>query len=182
MTQSSTPEQTPAIEPGAVRRWYVVNTQATREHVAAAHLQRQGYRVFLPSTWRTIRHARKVTTVKAGYFPGYLFVSLDLDRDRWRPIEGTVGVLRIIKGADRPLAAPEGLVETLLEATGPDGVLNLADPVTRPGQNVRITRGPFADQLAVVERSSGEDRVRVLLSVLGQRTPVEIVRGDLAVA
>ncbi len=39
----------------------------------------------------------------------------------------------------------------LLEATGPDGVLNLADPVTKPGQNVRITRGLFADQLALVE-------------------------------
>ena len=138
-------------------RWYVVNTQATREHVAAAHLRRQGYDVFLPSTWRTIRHARKVTTVKSGYFPGYLFVSMDLARDRWRPIEGTVGVLRIIKGAERPLATPTGLVEMLLTATGPDGVLSLADPVTKPGQNVRITRGPFADQLAVVERSSGEE-------------------------
>ncbi len=120
--------------------------------------------------------------MKSGYFPGYLFVSMDLDRDRWRPIEGTVGVLRIIKGADRPLPVPAGLVEMLLSATGPDGVLSLADPVTKPGQEVRITRGPFADQLAVVERSSGEDRVRVLLSVLGQRAPVEIVRHDLAVS
>lgn len=182
MTPSTGPLPPPANEPGAARRWYVVNTQATREHVAAAHLQRQGYKVFLPSTWRTIRHARKVTTVKSGYFPGYLFVALDLDVDRWRPIESTVGVLRIIKGMDRPLPAPEGLVEMLVSATGPDGVLSLVDPVTRPGQEVRITRGPFADQLAVVERSSGEDRVRVLLSVLGQRAPVEIVRHDLAVA
>ncbi len=182
MTESSAPVETSASAPPATRRWYVVNTQATREHVAAAHLQRQGYLVFLPSTWRTVRHARKVRTVKASYFPGYLFVGLDLEFDRWRPIESTVGVLRIIKGADRPLAAPAGLVEALLEGTGPDGVLNLADPVTRPGQSVRITRGPFADQLAIVERSSGEDRVRVLLSVLGQQAPVEIVRHDLAVA
>ena len=180
--QSPEPVPAPANEPAPVKRWYVVNTQATREHVAATQLQRQGYKVFLPSTWRTVRHARKVTTVKAGYFPGYLFVALDLDLDRWRPIEGTVGVLRIIKGGDRPMAAPVGLVETLLAATGPDGVMDLADPVTRPGQAVRITRGPFADQLAVVERSSGEDRVRVLLSVLGQQAPVDIERYDLAVA
>jgi transcription antitermination factor NusG len=58
-------------------------------------------------------------------------------------------------------------------------VLNLVYPVTKPGQEVRITRGPSADQLAVVERSSGEDRVRVLLSVLAQRAPAEIVRHDL---
>jgi transcriptional antiterminator RfaH len=160
----------------------VVNTQATREHVVTAHLRRPGYRVFLPSTWRTIRHARKVTTVKSGYLPGRLFVALDLDVDRWRPIGGTAGVLRIFKDTQRPLAAPAGLVETLLQTTGPDGVLNLVDPVTRPGQEVRITRGPFADQLTVVERSSGEDRVRVLLSVPGERAPMAIVRHDLALA
>ena len=159
----------------------MVNTQATRETVAAAHLQRQGYQIFLPSTWRTIRHARKVTIVKAGYFPGYLFVALDLDLDRWRPIEGTVGVLRIIKGGVRPIAAPVGLVEALLAATGPDGVMELADPMTKPGQTVCITRGPLADQLAVVERSSGEDRVRVLLSFLGQQVRVNIERYALVV-
>lgn len=182
VTMSTVQVPHPANETGAYRRWYVVNTQAKRELVAANNLRRQNYEVFLPCTWRTVRHARKVTSVKAGYFPGYLFVLLDLDLDRWRPIESTVGVLRIIKGGDRPLATPDGLIQALLAATGPDGVLDLADPVTRPGQSVRITRGPFADQLAIVERSSGEDRVRVLLSVLGQQAPVDIVRYDLAVA
>jgi hypothetical protein len=106
-----------------------------------------------------------MTTMKSGYFLGYLFVSMDPSRDRWRPKEGTVGVLRITKGAERPLAAPAGLVEGLLEATVPDGVLSLDDPVTEPRKSVRITRGQVVDQLAMVERSSGEDRVRVLLSV-----------------
>ena len=179
---STAPVPNPAVDPDACSRWFVVNTQARREHVAAANLKRQGYEVFLPVTWRSIRHARKVTTVKAGYFPGYLFVSLDLNLDRWRPIESTVGVLRIIKNGNRPLAAPVGLIETLLSSTGPNGVLNLDDPLIRPGQNVRVTRGPFADQLAIVERSSGEDRVRVLLAVLGQQAPVDISRCDLAVA
>lgn len=162
-------------------RWYLVNAQTGRELIAVEHLKRQGYRPFLPTTWRTIRHARKIRNERAAYFPGYLFVPLDLSRDRWRSIDGTIGVLRIVKANGTPSAAPNGLVETLLDATGKDGVLELAGGVLREGQSVRIIRGPFADQLATVEAMSGADRVRVLLSIMNQRVPVALTRADLAI-
>ncbi|MBP6689806.1 MAG: hypothetical protein KA153_07430, partial [Hyphomonadaceae bacterium] len=97
-----------AIAPAAtaIERWFLVNTQSGREQLASLHLARQGYRPFVPSSWRSIRHARKIRTVRAAYFPGYLFVPLDLERDRWRPIDGTVGVLRIVKASGRPQPAP----------------------------------------------------------------------------
>src|ERR1051326_1035679 len=62
-------------------RWYAVNCLSNREFLAAAHLKNQGFQTFLPCRRQTRRHARKFDTVLRPFFPGYLFVLLDLDRD-----------------------------------------------------------------------------------------------------
>lgn len=159
--------------------WYVVNTQARRESVASDNLRRQGYEVFLPVLSKTVRHARSVRLALEAYFPGYLFVRLDMASQRWRPIESSVGVLRLIKAGTRPTPAPVGLVESLIERSGPEGLLRLEPEELQPGQVVRITKGPFADSLAVVDRASGAERVRVLLTLLGQATAVSLARQDV---
>jgi transcriptional antiterminator RfaH len=157
----------------------VVNTQARKERIAADNLRRQGYEVFLPVLSKTVRHARSVRLAFEAYFPGYLFVRFDLASQRWRPIESSVGVLRLIKAGNRPTPAPVGLVETLIERSGPDGLLRLEPEGLQPGQVVRITTGPFADSLAIVDRASGVERVRVLLTLLGQATAVSLARQDV---
>ncbi len=157
------------------RRWYAVQTKTGQEALADLNLRRQRYETFLPCTYRTIRHARQIRTVRSAFFPGYLFTALDIEFDRWRSIDGTIGVLRLIKAEDRPLAAPPDLVETLIAATTKDGALDLAGAL-EPGAQVRVISGPFADQLAVVERMSGADRVRVLLSMMNQSIPVDVPR------
>lgn len=163
------------------RRWYLVHTQAGRELLAEQHLRRQGYKTFLPSTWRSIRHARQIRTERCAYFPGYLFVTLDLERDCWRPIDGTICVIQIIKASGRPLAAPAGLVDTLMALVDTDGALRRVDAqALGEGDMVRLIRGPFADQLARVERAEGRERVRILLAMMGQNVPVEVSRHDLA--
>lgn len=164
----------------AVKRWYAVHTKLGSEESAAAHLGRQDFEVFLPRSLRTTRRARKISTAAAPFFPGYLFVRLDLDAQRWRSIDGTFGVKGLIKAHDRPLAAPESVIEALIAATGEGGVLDLACGIA-PGARVRVIGGPFADQFAVVERMSGADRVRVLLSLMNRPVPLEIGRRALAV-
>jgi len=167
----------------AGERWFLVNAQTGRERLAGAHLKRQGYRPFIPSIWRSIRHARKIRTVLSAYFPGYLFVPLDLSRERWRPIDGTVGVVRIVKSGARPQPAPAGLVETFLKMTKADGSLDFASAALKCGQSVRLIRGPFAEQCAIVESLeslSGRDRVLVLLSMMNQTVRVDVARQNLA--
>src|SRR5258706_16252721 len=76
-------------------RWYAVNCLSNREFLASSQLRNQGFRTFLPRRLTTRRHARKFDTVMRPLFPGYLFVQLDLSRDRWRSINGTLGVVRL---------------------------------------------------------------------------------------
>src|SRR5262245_32931993 len=71
-------------------RSFLVRTHAKCEKKAQGHLVAQSFRIFLPQIQKTIRHARKLTTVQAPLFPGYLFIALDLDRDRWLSVRSTV--------------------------------------------------------------------------------------------
>jgi hypothetical protein len=61
-----------------------------------------------------MRHARQVSVVRAPIFPCYLF-AIELERDRWRSVDTTVGVARLITADDRPLAVPHRNVETLIQ-------------------------------------------------------------------
>ncbi len=80
-------------------RWFVVRTQPHREAQAERQLANQDYRIFLPRFRKSRRHARKFEIVSAPLFPGYLFVILDLTRDRWRSVNGTHGVDRLLTRA-----------------------------------------------------------------------------------
>jgi transcriptional antiterminator RfaH len=158
------------IQHGAVftlcgeERWFAVRTQPHREAKAEQQLTNQNYRVFLPRFLKSRRHARKFETIWAPLFPGYLFIILDLTRDRWRSVNGTFGVDRILTRAGTPEPVPHGLVEQLLSAANP---LDLKE-----GQTVRVTAGPFADLLGRLATLDDSGRVRVLLNLLGGEVPV----------
>ncbi len=154
-------------------RWYVVHTQPHRESRAQAHLTAQGFRAFLPRHRKTVRHARKLKTVSAPLFPCYLFVVLDLGRDRWRSVNGTFGVLRLVAGDESPIPVPAGVVASMVAKCGSDGHLNLGRSL-EVGDRVRVLSGPFADLIGELTRIDGAERVRVLLRLLGSEIPVSI--------
>jgi transcriptional antiterminator RfaH len=85
------------------------------------HLSRQGFRSFLPRYLKTVRHARKLRTVNAPIFPRYLFVALNLERDRWRSVNGTTGITNLFMAHDRPVPVPDGIVETLIRSADKSG-------------------------------------------------------------
>jgi transcription elongation factor/antiterminator RfaH len=164
----------PRIGPlNAARRWYLVHTQAGREAIAQINLRRQGYQTFLPIGLRTTRHARKLRTAEAAYFPGYLFVSIDLATQGWRPINGTLGVIRLFATDASPTPVPTGVVEQLIDLADSSGLLAGA-PSFAPGDPVRLIAGPFADTLGVVQGQSGHERVRVLLAIMGGEIVMEV--------
>jgi transcriptional antiterminator RfaH len=162
------------------RRWYLVRAILGRELVAEQHLRRQGFSAFLPKQHKTIKHARRLRVALAAFFPGYLFVELDLAADRWRSVNGTVGVAQLVGRGERPAPVPRGVVEALIEAADASDVLT--GPPLRTGQKVRIIAGAFADQLAIIDRLDDAGRVRVLLDIVGRQAPVELRKEYLAEA
>lgn len=151
-------------------RWYAVQCLSHREVAASAHLQNQQYQAFLPRRRKIRRHARKADTVLVPFFPGYLFVSLDLTRDRWRSVNGTYGVASLVMRGECPAPVPVGVVESLQQSCDELSVVQW-QPDLKPGQAVRILAGPLVDVVGELERLDGAGRVRVLLEIMGARVP-----------
>jgi transcription elongation factor/antiterminator RfaH len=159
--------------------WYVVNTLPHQELRAETNLRRQGYRAWLPSIERSRRHARRIDTVTAPLFPGYLFVELDLDRESWGSINGTFGVRRLIAQRERPAPVPPGFVAALRETLDKKGLVTVPQAL-RPGQNVRLIAGPFVDCIGKLLYLATRDRVALLLSILGQEVSTLVSRRIIA--
>jgi transcription antitermination factor NusG len=162
-------------------RWYVVQSLASHEAGAKLHLEAQGFRTFLPQIVKTVRHARKLRTVRAPVFPGYQFIILDLARDRWRSVNGTVRVTGMIMGQERPIPVPHGVVERLIDYLDDKGVCRF-DRDLVDGQSVRVTTGPFAEAIGTLMQCDNKGRVRVLLDIMGGKVPVALDRSSLTAA
>ncbi len=158
-------------------RWYVVHTQPRAEEKACWHLANQGFECFLPRVAGIKRHARRVRPVLAPLFPRYLFARFDLDATRWRAINGTRGVVGLLTSGAHPLAVPPGAVESLLVKSDSRGTVPLAAiGVFTKGHNVRIKSGTFAGQTGLITEilPEGRDRVRILLTLLGAQTELQV--------
>ena len=162
-------------------RWFLVHTLPRSETQAQMHLAWQGFSTHVPLVLKTVRHARKLRTVRAPMFPRYLFVILDLGRDRWLSIRSTVGVSSLFICGDRPIPVPVGIVEAIIERTDESNLTRLDDGLAT-GQPVRILTGPFADLVGTLERLDEAGRVRVLLDMMGTAVPVALHRSALSPA
>jgi transcription antitermination factor NusG len=162
-------------------RWYVARVHPHRESTAQLNLDRLGFRSFAPRTRRTVRHARKLRNVLAPLFPGYVFLILDLSRDRWRSVNSTFGVASLIMGAEQPIPVPCGIVEALVSATEASGLVRL-DSDLEIGQTVRILSGPFAEALCRLVHLDDRGRVRVLLEFMGAEVTAQLDRACVAPA
>lgn len=155
-------------------RWYVVNTLPHQEERAELNLRRQGYRPWLPRVLRSRRHAQRFDQVRTALFPGYLFLPLDLEHQRWRPVMGTFGVRQIICFNERPAPVPEGFVEALQGCADDQGMVSAPQDQMRPGAFVRVLRGPFVDHVGTLVGLDHHRRVSLLLNVLGREVATSV--------
>lgn len=158
-------------------RWYAVLTRPHSEQLAARHLVFQGFKTYLPLRLRTVRHARRCVTKRSAYFSRYLFLSLNVQRQRWRSVNATIGVNGVVMCGASPLPIMPGVVETLLSATDEAGILR-PDSLA-PGQKVRVTDGAFLDQLGVLDRMDEDGAVRILLEIMSRQVPVYLRRDQI---
>jgi len=159
--------------PGNSARWYVVQTQPNAERRALAHLTRQGFTAYLPRYRKRRRHARRTEIVLAPLFPRYLFVSIDMTAQRWRSIQSTVGVSRLVCNGDEPAPVPEAVLGALRARESADGVIEIdTQPRFARGDKVRVLDGAFGDCLGLYDGMTDGERVAILLDLLGRKVRV----------
>jgi transcriptional antiterminator RfaH len=165
--------------PRLAQPWFVVQLKPNADAIAKRNLLRQGIQCFAPFEEVTLRKARKLVQVRKALFPGYLFASFDQDVVRWRAVNSTMGVCKLVSFAEnQPAQVPLGMISSLMRRCDPSGKL-LPPRFLQSGEAVRVTNGPFADFIGTVEQIAPNQRIWVLLDILGKNTRVAIRSADL---
>ena len=156
--------------------WFLAQLKPNSHRIAERNLDRQGFRTFLPLHEETTRLRGKFTVQMRPLFPGYLFVALDLLQGRWRAVNSTYGITRIVSLGKEPTPVPLDLVSQLMLRCDHEGKL-LPPRLLTPGDEVTVTKGPFANVIATIETIAPDRRVWVLMDIMGGQTRVA-VRAD----
>ena len=153
------------------RRWYAVHTLPHKEELAEINLNRQGFSTFTPRAVKSVRHARQFRLKEQAFFPRYVFVALDVQRQMWRSVNGTFGVVSLVTLGGRPAPLPVGIVERFMNSRT-SGESSTFGPRLQVGGKVEILSGPFATLIGTLKSLDASGRVKVLLELLGGEVPV----------
>jgi transcriptional antiterminator NusG len=178
--------------------WYAVHTYVGQEDRVEQNLMERAkklglyntkiFQVLQPSEEAVeLREGGKKETVKRKLFPGYVFVQMDVEDDdapgemgeSWEAVRGTPGVTGFVGTATHPVPLSHDEVQRLLQSVGVAAKVEEIAPrvkaTFKEGDMVRVTTGPFADFSGVVsEVNPAQAKVKVLVSIFGRETPVEL--------
>lgn len=156
-------------------RWYVVQTRVNGERKAAQNLLQQSYQIYLPLYLKRRRHARKVDFVAKPLFPRYMFVAIDMETQRWRAIQSTHGVSRLVCNGEEAAVVPDGVLGALKAREDERGFVTLGSrPGFAPGDKVRVLAGAFMNSAGLFDGMGDHDRVAILLDLLGRKVRVHL--------
>ncbi|MDH5216069.1 MAG: transcription/translation regulatory transformer protein RfaH, partial [Gammaproteobacteria bacterium] len=153
--------------------WYLVYTKPRQEKTALENLERQGYYCYLPMAQLKKRVRGKYTIVVEPFFPRYLFLRCDEELKTWAPIRSTVGVAKLVIFGDKPAKVSQQLIN-LIESQANDGVIETGFSNFEKGQRVRIIDGVMKDYEAIFIAKSSEERVMILLDIVGKTARLSI--------
>jgi transcriptional antiterminator RfaH len=111
-----------------------------------------------------------------------MFVAIDMATQRWRSIQSTFGVARLVSNGDDPASVPEGVVRALRAREDDRGFVRLdSRPAFAPGDKVRVLAGAFMDSAGLFNGLADHDRVSILLEMLGRKVRV-LLDADMVAA
>ena len=160
------------------RDWFLAQLKPNCANIAQRNLSRQGFETFLPLEKATKARGRKFVSVMRPLFPGYMFVAFDMKQGHWHAINSTYGVSRLVSFGDKPREVPRGLVRQL-QMRCEDDIFNVPKPTFQAGDAVTMTNGPFANFAAEVEKMTPNERVWVLIDLMGRQTRLVVGQNEI---
>ena len=149
-----------------MKKWYLIKTKPRQEKKAKQNLENQGYRAFCPMV--------KINNRLVVLFPGYLFVQLNEKTQNWSPINSTNGVSHFVKLGLNFAKVPTSVIEFIKTNQH-----NTADKLNnlnkfKPGDKVQISDGTFKDYTAIFKCYKSDERVILLMNLLGHEQSLSI--------
>jgi transcriptional antiterminator NusG len=165
-------------------KWYIIHAysgferkvrESLESRITAFGLQNRIGRIMIPTEPVTELRNGKKYTIERVFLPGYVLVEMDLDNDLWHVIKNTPRVTGFLGTGDNPVALSEQEVSSILFRS--DSAKDKPSMKVKfdKGEQVRINEGPFANFTGAVD-DINEDKqtLKVMVSIFGRSTPVEI--------
>ena len=153
--------------------WFLAQLKPNCAQIAQKNLIRQGFDTFLPMEEETRQRNGKFVTATRPLFPGYIFVAFDVAKGLWRSVNATHGIMKLVSFGKEPAPVPRDLVSQLMLGCDTSGKL-LPPKLLTPGDQVMLTNGPFANFAAEVQKIAPDQRVWVLMDIMGAQTRVAV--------
>jgi transcriptional antiterminator NusG len=166
------------------KKWYVIHTYSGYENKVATNLrhridsmgvQDKIFDVLIPKETVTDLKAggRKVTSEKK-VFPGYILVQMELDDDSWYVVRNTPGVTGFVGAQAKPVPLSRAEVERIKGRVSASAKPRTMTDFT-DGMPVKVTSGPLEDFDGVIaEVNADQGKLKVMVSIFGRETPVEL--------
>ena len=149
-----------------MKNWYLIKTKSRQEKIAKQNLKNQDYRAFCPMT--------KINNRLVVLFPGYLFVQLNEKTQNWSPINSTKGVSHFVKFGLNFAKVPTSVIEFIIinQHLTAEKIKNLNK--FKPGDKVQISDGVFNNFVAIFESYKSDERVILLMNLLGREQSLSV--------
>jgi len=177
MFRELTPEQ-------AALPWYAVHAYSGSEmraklniedRVKKYNLEHRFGNILVPQdTVEELVKGKKRTSTRRS-FPGYIFVQMDLDETTWHLVKDTAKVTGFVGDSRNPSPISQAEVDSLIAQLQGGGIKPKAKVTFEQGDSVKVIDGPFTDYNGTVDEVKlDKGKLRVLLSIFGRHTPVEL--------
>jgi transcriptional antiterminator NusG len=163
-------------------RWYVVNTYSGHEKKVKQNLehrvvslgqQRAVRQVVVPTESVSEMKDNQKITVEKRTMPGYVLVNMELNEASWGLVKGTPGVTGFVGASNEPVPLTQGEVDRLLHKE--IAVRERTRAQFAMGESVKVISGPLSDFSGEIsEINEDAARLKVLVSIFGRETPVEV--------
>lgn len=164
-------------------KWYVIQTYsgyenkvkaALQERIAAYGLDESFGEILIPTESVEEFVGGKKRTSSRKFYPGYVFVQMDLNEKTWHLVKSTPKVASFI-GHQTPAAVPDEQIKRVTEQIEKGAIKPRPTVVFQEGDTVRVIDGPFANFTGTIDEvRPDKQKVRVKVSIFGRPTPVEL--------
>jgi transcriptional antiterminator NusG len=166
------------------KRWYVVHTYSGHENKVRTNLEKAidyaglrenfGQILVVTEDFAEMKNGKR-TVSKKKTFPSYVLIEMELTPEAQSLVQNIPGITRFVGTSQAPLALREDEVDRILNKETAAKTRRSADVPFKVGEHVRVIDGPFSDFTGVVDAVNAErGKVKVMVSIFGRATPVEL--------
>ena len=154
-----------------MKKWYLLKTKPRQEKIALANLENQDYDTYCPYA--------KINNKIVVLFPGYLFIYLDETLENWTPIRSTKGVLNFVRFGLNYAKISNKIIDFIKtnELNTAIKAKNITD--FKFGDSIQITEGVFKNCVAIFKSLKSDERVILLMTIMGQQQTINIKKKSL---